>query len=94
MPEKVIYMQADGIPGRWWRAWPTLQSTATPVRVKNQRTATPSTTEQIRSRDAGPAHISIYHGRRTTIDLTTIYQVAFSVDASIPETKQQGEKDC
>jgi hypothetical protein len=53
-----IYMQADGTPGRWWRAWPTLQSTATPVRVKNQRTATASTTEQIRSRDAGPAHIS------------------------------------
>jgi len=34
------------------------------------------------------------HGRRRTIDITTIYQVAFPVDASIPETKQQGEKDC
>lgn len=54
-----IHLQADGIPGRWLRAWPTLQSIATPVRVKNQRTATPSTTEQIRSRDAGPAHISL-----------------------------------
>jgi len=59
MPEKVIYMQADGIPGRWWRAWPTLKSTATPVRVKNQRKATASTNEQIRSPDARPAHISL-----------------------------------
>ncbi len=38
------------------------------------------------------AHFS--HGRRRTIDIAAIYQVAFSVDASIPETKQQGEKDC
>jgi len=38
------------------------------------------------------AHFS--HGKRRTIELTTIYQVAFSVYASIPESKQQGEKDC
>jgi hypothetical protein len=52
-------LQADGIPGRWWWAWPTLQSIATPVRVNNQRTATPSSKEQIRSRDAGVAHNSL-----------------------------------
>ncbi len=52
-------MQADGMAGRWWRAWSTLKSTATPVRVKNQRKATASTTEQIRSRHARPAHISL-----------------------------------
>ncbi len=62
-----IHLQADGIPGRWWRAWPTLQSIATPVRVKNQRTATPSTTEQIRSRDAGPAHISLMGNEEPSI---------------------------
>jgi hypothetical protein len=46
-------------------------------------------TDPISSRSTS-AHFS--HGRRRTIDLTTIYQVAFSVDASIPETKQEGRE--